>query len=164
MIEEAGERDGRVYTMRKAEGVRLDRCLPGIYWANLFGPPVTEWIGAERIRTCPCREHREIAPGYHLLIAYADIDAHDTAETIRAKDVIREHLGAERFFDRRLPTRHTVAPPVDRSALHRPQRPRGSEELEELRERARQMGGWLETREGEMRLHLEGSAEPDDDL
>jgi len=140
-------------------GVDPRKALPGVYWGNLFGPPVTEWLGAERIRSCPCHEHREVSPGYHLIIAYADINAYDSPEAVAAKDAIRTHLGPERFFDRRFHNRDVLAPQLDWSELDKPLQddPRGAAaKLEELREEARQMGGWLDVRDGKMQVHLEG--------
>jgi len=146
-------------------GVGYKESLPGVYWGNLFGPPVTQWIGEDRLRTCPCHEHRELAPGYHLIIAYPDVFAHDTPEAMSAKDAIREHLGVERFFDRRFPHRQTTPPPLDWSELYRPpptiDPAEAAAELEKLKEKARQMGGWLETRKGQIRLHLEGTSGPE---
>lgn len=143
-------------------GVGYKECLPGVYWGNLFGPPVTDWIGEDRIRSCPCHEHREFAPGYHWLMAYPDVVSHDSPEAIAAKDAIREHLGVNRFFDRRFPDRELVAPPLDWSELYRPPPQTDSTDKAELKQKAREMGGWLEMRPGEMRLHLDGTPEPEE--
>lgn len=143
-------------------GIGYRECLPGIYWSNLFGPPVSQWIGEERLRTCPCHERRELAPGYHLLTAYPEIDGPDTPEALAAKDAIREHLGVDRFFDRRFPDRVTNAPPLDWSELYRATPKAHPQKLVELQEKARKMGGWLEVSGDEMSLHLDGPTEPKD--
>lgn len=143
-------------------GVDYRQGIPGVYWGNLFGPPVTEWIGVDRLRSCPCHKHVEFAPGYHMIAAYPDIESFDTPAAVAARDAIREHLGIERFYDRRFPDRETVSPPLDLSELYRPP-PESDPAMEaKLKSKARKMGGWLEIQEGEMRLHLEGTPEPEE--
>lgn len=155
----------RLVHWREMIGIGYREYLPGIYWGNLFGPPIAEWLGVDRIRSCPCHHYREISPGYHLVIAYPDIASHNAPEAVAAKDAIREHLGAEHFFDRRFPDRRTVVPPLDFSELYRPRASkRDPVKVEALRKAAQEMGGTLEVGLDKITLYLGEDVEQRDSL
>lgn len=135
-------------------GIQQTNALSGVYWGNLFGPPVVDWVGADKIRSCPCERHTEWKEGFHLLTAYSDILDHASQTAVAAKDRIRSHLGPERFFDRRVPDRQTLAPPIDLAELCQPSPEEGREQLRRLQRLARETGCELEQTEKELRLRV----------
>jgi hypothetical protein len=91
-------------------GGRLDQALPGIYWANFFGPRYVEWFGKEKFETSPAFYKEELEDrGWMILTRLKPIDMRgDSARQLER--AIIAHLGENAFFDKSQPKRHTISP------------------------------------------------------
>jgi hypothetical protein len=79
----------------------LTQYLPTLYWAQIFGPPWVELLGADTIASTPAYRVEEVAPEHWLVqltehLAEMVID-HPGFVAVRAAAV--DHLGADAFFD-----------------------------------------------------------------
>ncbi len=80
-------------------GVRLEEGIPGVYWGNYLGPFYVQWFGRDRLESLPCVEKRWLETGglfFTTATSPFDWDAPPARELQRK---VKEHLGAEAFFD-----------------------------------------------------------------
>lgn len=77
----------------------LTEGIPNLYWANVFGPPWVELIGADRLARTPAHRVEEVLPGRWLVQLTSSIDdVRDDWEGFnRVRDECKEHLGADLF-------------------------------------------------------------------
>jgi hypothetical protein len=90
-------------------GGDLRKHLPGLYWANMFGPLYIEFFGADRIRSAPAHEIRT-RPRSCTLLSSASPDDWGSERTKMTEDSLREHLGSDAFFLLAKPDRPTRSP------------------------------------------------------
>jgi hypothetical protein len=93
----------------KAHGTDLNKHVPGIYWANYFGPAYIEFFGEERLRSAPAAEIRQAQRSCILVTAPSPF-LWASKEVKEREQRIRGHLGAEAFFLLDDPDRLTRAP------------------------------------------------------
>lgn len=76
----------------------IRRSIPDIYWVNFFGRPYVELLGADRLRTAPCDEIKEMADGgFMLRLTPAPLDSVTPDGRLQAQ-AVKEHLGIEYFW------------------------------------------------------------------
>jgi hypothetical protein len=71
--------------------------LPGIYWANFFGPSYIEFFGRDKLLATPCYEVREINEDLILLLASESPYNPDMLDNDRVAEGIKEYLGQNAF-------------------------------------------------------------------
>lgn len=81
---------------------KLVRCLPDLYWANIFGPEYVELFGGrERVLSTPAPTIKELAPNTFYIQLSNDIldfvNRYDEIDALRER--VKEHLGRDCFFD-----------------------------------------------------------------
>src|SRR5262249_6175423 len=82
----------------RAEGVRLTRSLPGLYWLNFFGAPYLKLIGQQRLIASPAHQVAGLDSGVLLALGAAPGDWTTPDYQKREREVLR-HLGEKFFFD-----------------------------------------------------------------
>lgn len=98
----------------RARGTDLTQCLPGLYWANFFGPVYLDFFGSDRIDSSPAFSVRR-GSDFRLLLSAATPLEWTAPETALRESQIREHLGSDAFFRLDQPTtRHTRAPDFEK--------------------------------------------------
>jgi|GEM_PF-1755498 len=80
-------------------GLELTESIPGVYWGNYFGPFYVEWFGRERLDTLPCVEKRWLDTGGIFFTTAPTPFDWDTPEARQLQQTVKEHLGADAFFD-----------------------------------------------------------------
>jgi len=81
---------------------QLVRCLPNLYWANVFGPEyVTLFGGRDRVASAPAAIVKELAPDtFYIQLTENMLDfASRHAEVDELRERVKKHLGADCFFD-----------------------------------------------------------------
>jgi hypothetical protein len=96
----------KVYT----GGNRLEKGLPGMYWANFFGPIYVAFLGRKRFNTVPAYYKEELPDGGFLLLTSSSPLDYQLPEVSALKQSIVRHLGQRAFFDRTKPARSCVVP------------------------------------------------------
>ncbi|MBO0805051.1 MAG: hypothetical protein J2P25_18495 [Nocardiopsaceae bacterium] len=109
---QAGEYRGAWFDVPGREENRVKAAIQGpfpyflrdVYWGNVFGPPYTELFGADKLRTAPAAAVTELRPGYfYLQLTESILDLCDKGSLPRnreVRDAVREHLGADCFYQR----------------------------------------------------------------
>ena len=90
-------------------GRDLEKCLPGVYWINIFGREYVDWFGRERLASVPCFRREELKDGSVLVQSAEDMHYFETEEAINAEKII-DHLGRDAFFDIKQPERACRVP------------------------------------------------------
>lgn len=80
-------------------GVELNKGIPGVYWGNYFGPFYVDWFGHERLESLPCLEKRWLPTGGIFFTTAPTPFDWDTREACELQRGVRDHLGADAFFD-----------------------------------------------------------------
>lgn len=81
---------------------QLVRCLPDLYWGNIFGPEyVALFGGRDRMLSAPAPVIKELAPDtFYLQLSVDILDFVNRYKEIDAlRERVKEHLGRECFFD-----------------------------------------------------------------
>lgn len=103
---------GRVYCMEdyraknlvqgavaeNAVGNDLRKHLPGIYWANFFGPRYVDFFGEDRLLSTSAHEARWLGEAGILLLVSESPFEYDDSEVKATEQAVVEHLGPEAFF------------------------------------------------------------------
>jgi|GEM_PF-4107990 len=80
----------------------LLRCIPNIYWSNVFGPEYVELFGGrDRVAHAPAPIVREIRPNtFYIQLSdnMKDFGEHHT-EMMGVRERIKDYLGRDCFFD-----------------------------------------------------------------
>lgn len=76
--------------------------LPNVWWANIFGLPVVELFGADRIATAPAHLVEPLGKDlWYLQLTDSILDNEtDFARVEAARAAVKAHLGADAFFDK----------------------------------------------------------------
>lgn len=78
----------------------LERCIPELYWATVFGPPYVEMFGRERLLSAPAYKVEALGPDRVLVQLSERLDdlekRWDEVEKVRI--AVKNHLGADAFF------------------------------------------------------------------
>jgi hypothetical protein len=97
-------------TSEEFVGHNLEVCLPGIYWANVFGKLYVDWFGEEKFKTLPCFYKEQLKDGSYFVQVAEDLNYYKTPEGERAVQEVLDHLGRDAFFDIRDPFRRCAVP------------------------------------------------------
>jgi hypothetical protein len=95
--------------------VDLRCCLPGVYWANYYGPVYVEFLGRERLLGAPWSNVSELPGGSMVCLTCAVPGDWHRAETLARQAAVRAYLGEDCFFDHD-PGHFARAPVYDFSA------------------------------------------------
>jgi hypothetical protein len=87
------------YIIEGSPGIFLEKCIPGIFWGNYFGPFYVDWFGRDKFKTLPSVYKEEMPDGgIFFTIANSPFDW-NTEEARQVADSVKKHLGADAFFD-----------------------------------------------------------------
>jgi hypothetical protein len=90
---------GPLMNVRAPDLIR--RGLPNLWWANVFGPPIVDVVGEERIATAPAHTVTQLGEMlWYLQLTESFLDNQsdpDGFNQVRAK--VKAHLGADVFWD-----------------------------------------------------------------
>ena len=89
----------RVTGMIRGVGVKLEECIPGIFWGNYFGPFYVDWFGRGKFDDLPCVEKRWLDTGGIFFTTSATPFDWNTPAARQMQQAVKEHLGEEAFFD-----------------------------------------------------------------
>jgi hypothetical protein len=84
--------------------VKLGKGLPGIFWANFFGPPYVELIGERKLLSAPGEHVRKLSDGGVLVIATRSPLNPSTRANRSKRTAVRSHLGEDYFYRWNRPT------------------------------------------------------------
>ena len=84
-------------------GPTLERGLPGIYWANFFGPIYVDFFGREKFLTVPAYHKEELPDGGFLVLTAPSPLDYDRPEVRVLEEAILDHLGRDAFFEKAYP-------------------------------------------------------------
>jgi hypothetical protein len=82
--------------------------LPGIFWANFFGPDYVDWFGREKFDRLPCYRLEELPDGGRLVLTSPSPLEYDTSG--ETQEAIKHYLGRLAFGDVQHPERPTISP------------------------------------------------------
>jgi len=109
--DESDEKNAFLVGVHKISGGhRLELCLPGIYWINLFGPRYVEWFGERRFQTLSAYERERMPDGGQLVLTRPTLLPFNDKASIKFEKGIKKHLGNRAFFDKKHPGWNTNAP------------------------------------------------------
>lgn len=91
-------------------GGRLDICLPGVYWINLFGQKYSEWFGERKFKSIPAYSRELFENGGQIILTRSRLIPFEDKASVELEKKIKKHLGEKVFFDKDNPNRSTVAP------------------------------------------------------
>lgn len=103
-IGESGRSEGG-----RALGTNRRQHLPGLYWANFFGPHYEGFFGKARLAATPAFSVQRGERSWVLLSA-AHPNQWNTPDAVSTVAVMRQHLGADAFFDADAPDAPTRTP------------------------------------------------------
>lgn len=110
-------------TDTNVHGVHLEEQIPGVYFANFFGPELVKFLGADRLASCPAVSNKALpGGGWCTATAESPLDWADQG-ALDLKRRVRSHLGERKFFDIEEPNAATVAPLYDFSEVRVGERP-----------------------------------------
>lgn len=91
-------------------GANLKIALPGIYWANFFGPLYVKWLGEEKFEDLIIYYKEKLPDGGWLLVTRPQV-LEDVSLFFHAqeRDIIH-HLGKDAFFEIEDPSKKTITP------------------------------------------------------
>ena len=124
---ESKNRYGRILTDARGRpsaggGTNLKEELPGIYWANLFGPVYVQFFGGEKFRSVPAYHKEELPDGGFMLLTSASPFDYGQTKIRKLEEKIIDHLGREAFFEKAHPKKVCRVPQFtfEQKALGRP--------------------------------------------
>ena len=85
----------------KLQTVNLQRCLPNLYWLNVFGPPYAAMFGSLHLMEAPAASVESLAYGGTAIQLTDDLkDSKEGWETFKAvRTKCRNHLDSKAFCD-----------------------------------------------------------------
>lgn len=84
--------------------VRLGKGLPGVFWANFFGPSYVKLIGEHELMSAPCEHVRKLSDGGVLIVTTRSPLKPSTYANRLKRDAVRSHLGEKYFYHWDRPT------------------------------------------------------------
>lgn len=91
-----------------AVGQKVMEALPGIFWANFFGPDYVDWFGREKFDRLPCYRLEELPDGGRLILTSPSPLEYDASG--ETQETIKSYLGRPAFGDVQHPERPTISP------------------------------------------------------
>jgi len=94
----------------------LQRFLPNLYWATIFGPPYVDLFGKELLLTAPAFQVTELAEKcVYMQLSPNPLDfASDYASQNRSRQHIKDYLDHDAFLDYSYPLDHRYSVPTFR--------------------------------------------------
>ena len=86
------------------------RHLPGVYWANFFGPTYVKFFGEDRLEGAPAYAKERLDCEGWLLVTAKSPDAWESPEVKSIQESLVDHMGRDAFFNIANPDRPTTAP------------------------------------------------------
>jgi hypothetical protein len=80
-------------------GASLDRCVPGVYWMTVFGPPLVEHFGRGKFEGLPVRRVLDLGAGGLGIVLRETPYEPEKSERLKHDAEIASLLGEEYFFD-----------------------------------------------------------------
>lgn len=96
---------------RGVGGANLRRGLPGIYWANFFGPKYVEWFGREKFDSIDAYQAERLPDGGWMIISRPEVLTWDEPAIRKREQQIIEQLGRDAFFEMGHPNKTISIPP-----------------------------------------------------
>jgi len=93
-----------------SSGTRLDEGLPGIYWANFFGPVYIDFFGRKKFETVPAYRKEELPDGGFFVLTCKSPFDYGQPEVRRLEERIIDHLGRKAFFEKSRPKKICKVP------------------------------------------------------
>jgi hypothetical protein len=81
------------------EGDNLEKCLPGIFWVNIFGGAYVDWFGKQKLAKTPCFRHHELPDGSHYIQVAENVMYYKDPDGVEQDNRILQHLGPDVFYD-----------------------------------------------------------------
>jgi hypothetical protein len=79
--------------------INLNKGLPGVYWANFFGPKYVEKLDEHKLLLAPCHKTIKLSDGGILiLISPSPLNPEKKENRIKQLD-IKQHLGKQYFYN-----------------------------------------------------------------
>jgi hypothetical protein len=91
-----------------AVGQKVMEALPGIFWANFFGPDYVDWFGRDKFDRLPCYRLEELPDGGRLILTSPSPLEYDASG--ETQEAIKHYLGRLAFGDVQYPERPTISP------------------------------------------------------
>ncbi len=103
-------------------GTNLQEGLPGIYWANFFGPVYVEFFGREKFDTAPAYYKEELPDGGFLILTSESPLDYGKPKVRELEEKIIDCLGREAFFEKAHPRKICRVPEFtfEQKSLGRP--------------------------------------------
>lgn len=73
--------------------------LPGIFWANFFGPLYIDFFGKDKVENAPCYQKRTLSHGGMLLLTSETPTGLDNPVDRESENLLREYLDHDAFPD-----------------------------------------------------------------
>lgn len=94
-----------------AVGNDVRKHLPGIYWANFFGPRYVDFFGEDRLLSAPAHKVEWLGEAGILLLVSESPFEYDDPQVKATEQAVVEHLGPEAFFFKSDPEDKTYRAP-----------------------------------------------------
>lgn len=91
-------------------GLDPEFCIPGVYFATIFGKLYVDWFGKDKFETVPCFKKEWLRDGSIYIQCSDDLSYYETPDGRHKADEIIDHLGRGAFFDLNLPNRTCDVP------------------------------------------------------
>jgi hypothetical protein len=91
-------------------GANLRIALPGIYWANFFGPIYTEWFGEDKFQSLATHYKEKLPDGGWLIVTCPSVLTYDDVRLQDHEKQMIRHLGEHAFFEMDNPDKQTKTP------------------------------------------------------
>ena len=85
-------------------------CIPGVYFATIFGKVYTDWFGREKCETVPCHKKEWMRDGSLFVQTAPNLDYYSSPDDRGKAEAIIDHFGREAFFDINNPNRVCAVP------------------------------------------------------
>jgi hypothetical protein len=95
---------------RSVGGANLKVALPGIYWANFFGPIYSKWFGDGKFELIETHLKERLTDGGWLLVTRPSVLEYSNPELRLHETGIIHALGREAFFEMEDPLKPTKSP------------------------------------------------------
>jgi len=95
-------------------GPNLTVSLPGVYWANFFGPVYVEWFGRQKFENLNALKKEPLEDGGWFILTRESPLQHDNRAARQAEERIIKDLGQSAFFEKRNPNKKTETPDLFR--------------------------------------------------
>lgn len=103
-------------------GTHLAEGLPGMYWANFFGPVYVEHFGRKKFVNVPAYHKEELSDGGFLILTSQSPFEYEQRKTHKLEGKSINHLGRKAFFEKKYPKKLCDVPDFifQQKALGRP--------------------------------------------